>query len=230
MYIRSIDIYIPPGGFNPFEKYARQIGSFPPIFGVKIKKYLSCQHLVIYIYTWNPNDLYFWRSTPQNKAFSNQNKGHLGSRYTYHICLVCHYQTRWLQPPFPPFATRPHRFPHQVPFNHAPFFLRQWVSQELYQPTLGFVGLQKTESSIRRNMFKNNLMYWVVWPPSSNSDHHDYCIFSDSNLNLHLPLLLGRGHTQPTSTYIDLFLRCVGNQFSRMFPTLWGLYSSDSLY
>ena len=27
--------------------------------------------------------LYFWRSTPQNKAFSNQNKGHLGSRYTY---------------------------------------------------------------------------------------------------------------------------------------------------
>ena len=33
------------------------------------------------IYTWNPNDLYFWRSTPQNKAFSNQNKGHLGSRY-----------------------------------------------------------------------------------------------------------------------------------------------------
>ena len=24
----------------------------------------------------------FWRSTPQNKAFSNQNKGHLGSRYS----------------------------------------------------------------------------------------------------------------------------------------------------
>ena len=33
------------------------------------------------IYTWNPNDLYFWRSTPQNKVFSNQNnEGHLGSR------------------------------------------------------------------------------------------------------------------------------------------------------
>ena len=31
--------------------------------------------------TWNPNDLYFWRSTPQCKAFSNQKKGHLGSRY-----------------------------------------------------------------------------------------------------------------------------------------------------
>ena len=30
-----------------------------------------------------PTDLYFWRSTQQNKAFSNQNKGHLGSRYMY---------------------------------------------------------------------------------------------------------------------------------------------------
>ena len=28
-----------------------------------------------------PNDLYFWRSTPKNKSFSTQNKGHLGSRY-----------------------------------------------------------------------------------------------------------------------------------------------------
>ena len=35
------------------------------------------------IYTWNPNDLYFWRSTPQNKAFSNQNKGQPGPRYLY---------------------------------------------------------------------------------------------------------------------------------------------------
>ena len=33
------------------------------------------------ISTSNPNDPYFWRSTPQNKAFSNQNRGHLGSRY-----------------------------------------------------------------------------------------------------------------------------------------------------
>ena len=28
-------------------------------------------------YIWNPNDLYFCRSTLQNKAFSNQKKGHL---------------------------------------------------------------------------------------------------------------------------------------------------------
>ena len=34
-------------------------------------------------FTWNPNDLHVWRSTPQNKAFSNQNKGHLGSRWWY---------------------------------------------------------------------------------------------------------------------------------------------------
>ena len=36
-----------------------------------------------YIQTWNPNDLYFWRLTTQNKAFSNQNKGLLGSRNIY---------------------------------------------------------------------------------------------------------------------------------------------------
>ena len=41
------------------------------------------------IATWNPNDLYFWRSTPQNKAFSNQNKGHLGSRYTNTFSSNC---------------------------------------------------------------------------------------------------------------------------------------------
>ena len=40
------------------------------------------------IYTWNPNDLYFWRSTPQNKAFSNQNNGHLGSRHIYYISIT----------------------------------------------------------------------------------------------------------------------------------------------
>ncbi len=39
-----------------------------------------------FICTWSPNDLYFWRSTPQNKPFSNQNKGHLGSRYI--ICII----------------------------------------------------------------------------------------------------------------------------------------------
>ena len=34
------------GGFNPSEKYDRQIGSFPQV-GVEIKKYLSCHHLVL---------------------------------------------------------------------------------------------------------------------------------------------------------------------------------------
>ena len=38
-------------------------------------------YIYIYTYTWNPTDLYFWRSTPQSKAFSDENKGHLGSRY-----------------------------------------------------------------------------------------------------------------------------------------------------
>ena len=34
---RSVQLIL-VGGFNPFEKYARQIGSFPQGFGVKIKK------------------------------------------------------------------------------------------------------------------------------------------------------------------------------------------------
>ena len=29
------------------------------------------------INTWDPNDLWLWRSTPKNKPFSNQSKGHL---------------------------------------------------------------------------------------------------------------------------------------------------------
>ena len=40
----------------------------------------------IYIYTWKPNDLYLFEVHPrQNKAFSNQNKCHLGSRYMYYV-------------------------------------------------------------------------------------------------------------------------------------------------
>ena len=43
--------FYPPlvGGFNPFEKYARQIGIiFPKGSGWKFQKYLSCHHLVLY--------------------------------------------------------------------------------------------------------------------------------------------------------------------------------------
>ena len=50
------------------------------------------QPLCIYIYIYlEPHDLYFWRSIPQNKAFSNQNKGHLGSRCIY----IYMYSYRW---------------------------------------------------------------------------------------------------------------------------------------
>ena len=41
---------------------------------------MSC---IIFRNFWNPTDLHFWRSTLQNKAFSKQNKGHLGSSYIY---------------------------------------------------------------------------------------------------------------------------------------------------
>ena len=43
---------------------------FQPIFGPTRKMHLG-----------RPNDLDFWRWTPPKMAFSNQNKGHLGSRY-----------------------------------------------------------------------------------------------------------------------------------------------------
>ena len=40
-----------------------------------------------HIYIWNLFVLYFWASTLQNKALSNKNKGHLGSRYIHMICI-----------------------------------------------------------------------------------------------------------------------------------------------
>ena len=43
------------GGFNPFEKYARQLGSFPQRFGLKIKN-LWNHHQAILI-PWNPTCL-----------------------------------------------------------------------------------------------------------------------------------------------------------------------------
>ena len=51
-----------------------------------------------------------------------------------------------------------------------------------------------------------NYLWWQIWvigwvvPLPSNSDHQEYepCLVGDSELNLHLPLLLGRGTTQTT--------------------------------
>ena len=45
----------------------------------------SGQLSIQYIYSMNPTDRYFWTSTLQNKAFSNQNKGHLVFRYIIHV-------------------------------------------------------------------------------------------------------------------------------------------------
>ena len=47
---------------------------FKSIFAYIYHSYLYTVY--IYIYTWNPNDLYFWRSTAQNRAFPKQSKGH----------------------------------------------------------------------------------------------------------------------------------------------------------
>ncbi len=45
---------------------------------------------IIYIYTWNLFVLSFGSWTLQKKAFSNQNKGHLGSRYIYIFTFMIH--------------------------------------------------------------------------------------------------------------------------------------------
>ena len=54
------------------------------------QKRVSNHHTLgyLYIYTWNLFGLYFGGWTLQNKVFSNQNKGHLGSRYVYAMCKV----------------------------------------------------------------------------------------------------------------------------------------------
>ena len=49
----------------------------------RMRTAVEVEVMKVYIYTWNLFVLYFWASTLQNKAFSNQNKGHLGSRYIY---------------------------------------------------------------------------------------------------------------------------------------------------
>ena len=42
--------------------------------------------MILIMYTWNLFVLYFWAiKILQNKALSNQNKGHLGSRYKFDI-------------------------------------------------------------------------------------------------------------------------------------------------
>ena len=45
--------------------------------------YISYIYIYISSYTWNLFVLYFGASTLQKKAFSNQNKGHLSSKYMY---------------------------------------------------------------------------------------------------------------------------------------------------
>ena len=51
-------------------------------------KYIYIKY--IYIYTWNLFVLYFGGWTLQNKALFKQNKGHLGSRYTYIYIIYIH--------------------------------------------------------------------------------------------------------------------------------------------
>ena len=58
------------------------------------KGIFSWWNLFSIYWTYNLNGLYFWRSTPQNTAFSNQNKDHLCSRY--HVYLKRGGKKTWL--------------------------------------------------------------------------------------------------------------------------------------
>ena len=75
------------GGFNLFEKYARQIGKSSLRFGdlTNIIKYLE------------PNLPLFWL---ERTFFWRQNKGHLGSRYIYIYIeyLIRNFSSWWFQP------------------------------------------------------------------------------------------------------------------------------------
>ena len=58
------------------------------IFGINSLDFWGVtSRILILVYTWNLFVLYFWASTLQNKALSNKNKGHLGSRFVF-LCTV----------------------------------------------------------------------------------------------------------------------------------------------
>ena len=58
---------------------------------------LEVNLVVVHPISKSKNDLYFSRSTLQKKAFSNQNKGHLGFRYIHIWVRVAR---SWSPPPF----------------------------------------------------------------------------------------------------------------------------------
>ena len=66
-----------------------------------------------YVYTWNPFVLYFGGLTLQNKVFSIQDRGHLGSRYIY-IYIWCN--TFLVKGSNPNLATWNNWWPHRIGF------------------------------------------------------------------------------------------------------------------
>ena len=141
-YWRDTLLFTSSQWFEPIWKYICQLGNFPqvgprlylaeilytpPKFNMESEndgfrsRSLLFQGLIFRwtmlnlrgVYTWNPNDLYFWRLTPQNKAFSNQNKCHLGSRYSSLVIAT----SKVFSP------SHPWQFPSKVP-SFAPLLLK----------------------------------------------------------------------------------------------------------
>ena len=91
---------LPPGRFSPVHQPSQR--TLARCEGcLELDSLLECW-FVVYIYIHipgTPTDLYFWRSTPQSKAFSDENKGHLGSRYVstlFTYLCVCFEFLFWL--------------------------------------------------------------------------------------------------------------------------------------
>ena len=101
-----------------------------------------------YIYLEPSHDLYFWRSFhPQNKAFSNQNKGHSGFRYLHEYNQLLRY-------------SKYTRFSHGNPsWVRMPFILHTWFLSEISGRICFLWSFQK------KNTKYDHLAYRAASPP-----------------------------------------------------------------
>ena len=146
--IENKNIYL-GGGFKYFLFSPRTLGKWSNLTSIFFKWVVQPPTRHIYIYTWNPNDLYFWRSTPQNKAFSNQKEGHLGSRYIY---------MSGNQPRKPFFLLWKGLFP----FPRSPFFSFQVFQNPQLEILLELLEAMKFSNKKSTQQFLENVVVVVV--------------------------------------------------------------------
>ena len=170
-------------------------------------------------------------------------------RLPQHIYLVCHYNllTTYCNPTpptSPPISVQPCAL-----FFCGSDFPRNCTNQPLV--LLGFKR-QKVWKSIRRNIFMNNHIYtpWIqmtlfligrlalFWGEKTfkngghlGSRYTYWPVWPPSKLNLHLPLESWEGAIHSNRFVSKMLGKSWESIYSPcMFPTWWGLYSSDSIY